>query len=223
MKKTTFVLAAILAALPISASAGLFGSVTNAVTGGGSAQSSGDPVAASNQLVGQYVAGNISVLTAQKDMAQALHLKGQVATIDATLKSLKSSASGKVGKSVLEKNNNIISSSSKAITAEQAKKPILSAEDKVDYAKGLGSLGGGVLHYVGMKNAASSFSSSASSLSPMAAAQDASALSSGLYVVKSLPSSISNLGSSLNEAVSFAKSNKIAVPASATNALGSLK
>ncbi|MBN6742810.1 hypothetical protein JKG47_20380 [Acidithiobacillus sp. MC6.1] len=111
----------------------------------------------------------------------------------------------------------------KAIAEAQAKKPILSAEDKIDYAKGLGSLGGGILHYVGMKNAASSFSSSVSSLSPMAAAQDASALSSGLYVVKSLPSSISNLGSSLNEAVSFAKSNKIAVPASATNALGSFK
>ncbi|MCK9189779.1 hypothetical protein [Acidithiobacillus sp.] len=222
MKKTTFVLAAILAALPISASAGLFGSVANAVTGGGSAQSSGDPVAASNQLVGQYVAGNISVLTAQKDMAQALHLKGQVATIKATLTSLKTGAAGKVGKSGLEHAGTIIGGSSKAIAEAQAKKPILSAEDKIDYAKGLGSLGGGILHYVGMKNAASSFSSSVSSLSPMTAAQDASALSSGLYVVKSLPSSISNLGSSLNEAVSFAKSNKIAVPASATNALGSL-
>jgi hypothetical protein len=222
MKKTTFVLAAILAALPISASAGLFGSVTNAVTGGGSTQSSGDPVAASNQLVGQYVAGNISVLTAQKDMAKALHLKGQVATIDATISSLNSSASGNPSESSIKKAGTKSSASFKAIAEAEAKKPILSAEDKVDYAKGLGTLSGGILHYVGMKNAASSFSSSVSSLSPMAAAQDASALSSGLYVVKSLPSSISNLGSSLKEAVSFAKSNKIAVPASATNALGSL-
>ena len=222
MKKTTLVLVAMFAALPLSASAGLFGSVASAVTGGDSTQSSGDPVSASNRLVSQYVAGNVSILTAQKDMAKALHLKGQVATIDATLKSLKSSSSGKVSKSGLEHAGKIIGGSSAAITAEQAKSPILSAADKVDYAKGLASLGGGIIHYVGMKSAASSFSSSVSSLSPMAAAQDATEIASGLYVVKSLPSSISNLGSSLSEAVSFAKSNKIAVPSSATKALGAL-
>ncbi len=222
MKKINLIFIAVLAAVPLSASAGLFGSVTSAVTGGSSTQGSGNPVTESNQLATQYVSGNISVLTAQKDMAKALHLKNQVSTIDATIASLKSSASGKVGKSSLEHAGKIIAGSSTAISAEQAKKPHLSAADKIDYAKGLANLGGGIIHYVGMKNAASAFSSSASSMSPMAAAQDASEIATGLYVVKSLPTSISNLGDSLNEAVSFAKSNKIPVPASATNALGSL-
>lgn len=222
MKKINLVFIAALTAIPLSASAGLFGSVTSAVTGGSASQGSGNPVAESNKLVGQYVEGNLSILTAQKDMAQALHLKKQVSTIDATITSLKSSSSGEVKKSSLEHAGKIISGTTTAITAAQNKKPILSATDKVDYAKGLANLGGGIIHYIGMKNAASAFSSSAASLSPMAAAQDASDLEAGLYVAKSLPTSISNLGSSLNEAVSFAKSNKIKVPASATKALGAL-
>jgi hypothetical protein len=222
MKKTAILLTVLLSALPLSASAGLLGSVTGTVMGGSSSQSSGDPVAASNQLVSQYVAGNVSVLTAQKDLATALHLKNEASGIDASIASLKSSASGKTDKSTLEKADKTVSVSSKAITDALAKKPALSAADKVVYAKGLASLAVGILHYVDMKNAASSFSSSVSSLSPMAAAQDASTLAAGLYVVKSLPASITNLGSTLNQAVSFAKSNHIAVPASATKALGSL-
>ncbi|WP_312261289.1 hypothetical protein [Candidatus Igneacidithiobacillus taiwanensis] len=218
MLKKTLLVVGILVAFPLSASAGMLGSITSAVSGGSSSGGS-NAVTAGNQLVAKYVAGNVSVLKAQRDMAKALGLKTELAADEATLKSMQS---GSVSKHKLNKIDKIIATNSAAIKSQMASKPVLSAASKVEYAKGLGELAAGVIDYVGMKNAAAAFSSSASSLSPMAAAQDASELAAALYVAKSLPSSISNLGSALNEAVSFAKSNKIPVPANATKALGSL-
>jgi hypothetical protein len=44
-------------------------------------------------------------------------------------------------------------------------------------------------------------------------------LQSGVYIVRSLPGSVSNLTGSLKSAIDFAKSNGVEVPADATSVL----
>jgi hypothetical protein len=92
----------------------------------------------------------------------------------------------------------------------------LDAQSKQTYAKGLVLLAAGLVNYTGMKQGVAGF---AKGLAGPGALQAGGQLAVGAYIVKTLPSSISNTTSTLSNAVSFAKSHGIEVPADATAAL----
>ncbi|MFX7784990.1 hypothetical protein ABTJ92_22470, partial [Acinetobacter baumannii] len=76
-----------------------------------------------------------------------------------------------------------------------------------EYAEGLVVLVQGVKKYIAMSAEAQTFANGLSSASPM----QLPGLQSGAYIVKSLPTSIGNLTGLLKNAVSFARSNGVAV------------
>ena len=77
-------------------------------------------------------------------------------------------------------------------------------------------LASGLIKYTGMKQDVAGFSKG---LAGPGALQAGTKLQAGAYIVKTLPSSISNTTSTLSSAVSFAKSHGIEVPPDATAAL----
>jgi hypothetical protein len=185
-----------------------FGSLSAKLSGGG-----GDLTGQQTGLVNSYVAGGKDVLSSQSKLLLALGLKDQAATAQATADSLGSgSTKDGISKSdeVQSENSTAISDALKNHTAD------LDAQSKQTYSQGLLLLASGLVKYTGMKQGVAGFSKG---LASPAGLQAASNLQAGAYIVKTLPSSISNTASTLNSAVSFAKSHGIEVPPDATAAL----
>ena len=200
-------------AVPLSASAfdlsGAIGSVTGSKSDAGSG---GDAMAQQDALVNSYVAANKEVLTAQYKMASALGASDAAALAKAEAAALGSGATV----DSLSKADSVQSDVSKAITERQnAVGNTMDAAAKKEYASGLASLGKGVIQYAAMTTKFNAFKNAIASVSPLALTK----LSAGAYVVKTFPSNSSNLHKTLTQAVSFAKSNAIPVPADATSAL----
>lgn len=213
MKKPIVTIAlSVCIAFPVAAYAFGFGSLPG--IGGGGASSGTDLSASQDQLVKSYVSGSKLVLVSQYEMANAVGLKDKAAAYKATADALSTGAT----KDNLENADKAMSDSSKAVADALAKNPTMDAEGKKHFALGLASLAGGIISYSGMTKDASNFSSGISSASPM----ELMKLSSAMYIVKSLPSNLKNLISSLNNAVSFAKSHDIPVPSDATKALSAI-
>jgi hypothetical protein len=209
---TATVAAAALLALPLSSMAQLnfLKAIPNMLGGEASAESSGQ----STSLVSGFVAANKEVLMANSLMAEALGLKDQAATLKATSDALTDGAT----QGNLEDASKAVSTSTDAVAAAMAKQPKLDAASKTKYQAGVGRLGVGMLRYVALRGPAASFSTNIKSFNPLALTN----LQSGVYVMTQLPSSISNLSTSLQNATAFAKSNNIPVPADATKALAAL-
>jgi hypothetical protein len=218
MKKICATVAtATLLTLPMSAIAqfNFFQAIPNLLSGiGGGGATGADPAAQGGSLVAGFVAANKEVLMANSLMADALGLKDEAAVLQATSDALTDGAT----QGNLEDASKAITSSTDAVAAAMAKQPKLSAASKQQYSRGIGRLGLGLLRYSKLKGAAANFSSGMSSLNPFALA----GLQSGVYVMTQLPSSITNLVTSLQNATAFAKSNAIPVPADATQALAGL-
>jgi len=179
---------------------------------GGSKSSGGntgaDLGAQQDSLVRNYVAAGKDVLTANSYFADALGIKAQAVNATATSDSLSAKD--------IEAQDKAISANAAAVSdAMKAGATLKDAESKAKYSKGLVSLVSGVVKYKGMTKDAQGFSSGLSSASPMMLPK----LQSGAYVVKSLPSSVSNLSGSLKSAIDFAKSNGVEIPADATSLL----
>lgn len=158
-------------------------------------------------LVRGFVAANKDVLSANAKMAAALGLKDKAGSAQATADSLNDGAT----KGNLEEANKVVADSGGEIAAAQAKKPVLDAAAKATYAQGLLSLVSGVSKYVGLGKNVKDMSSSLSSASPMMLPK----LQSAAYVVSNFPGSASNVTTALKNAIDFAKSNGIEVPADA--------
>ncbi len=118
----------------------------------------------------------------------------------------------------LEDANKAVSASTAAVSAEMAKGPKLDAKAKATYQAGLAQLGHGLLRYIALRGPAQSFSAGVKSASPMMIPK----LVTGVYIVGQLPSGVSNLATSLQNASAFAKSNDIPVPDDATKAMAAL-
>ena len=161
-----------------------------------------------DSLVRSYVAAGKEVLTANSHFADALGIKAQVVNATATSDSLSAKD--------IEAQDKAISANAAAVSdAMKAGATLKDAESKAKYSKGLISLASGVMKYKGMTKDAQGFSSGLSGASPMMLPK----LQSGAYVVKSLPSSVSNLSGSLKSAIDFAKNNGVEIPADATSLL----
>lgn len=173
-----------------------------ATSGGSSSASS---------LVATYVSANKDVLLANALLAESLGLKDQAAIARATAEALTEGAT----KDNLEESNKVVNSSSAAVEQAMKRSPQLDAQSQKLYSDGTARLGTGLLKYLSMRSQASAFSSS----NPSAALSGAQ---SGLYVVSTLPKSISNLSATLKITTAFAKDNNIPVPPDATKALAAL-
>lgn len=166
---------------------------------------------AQDQLVKQYVGASKSVLDGNAMMADALGLKAAAASARASGESMTDGAT----KGNLSDANKASSNAAKEI-AEALKNPVaMDAESKTKFSSGLVSLAQGMGKYVGMKAPFDSFQKGLSNVSPMMLPK----LQSGVYIVSSLPGNMSNLGSALSSAISFAKSQNIEVPANVNDVL----
>jgi hypothetical protein len=167
-------------------------------------------------LVKNFVAANIDVLKANAKMSEALGLKSQAATAEATVQQLSSGST--VDKDSASKAAIAVADTGGAIQAELAKKPALDAAAKATYAQGLASLATGVVRYTGLGKDVENMGQAMKSASPT----QLPSLGAATYVVSNFPKSASELSKSLKNAIDFAKSNGIEVPAEATAALASL-
>ena len=167
----------------------------------------GDSSVAPEKIVAEYVAGDRSVLSAQGNMLTAVGLKDEGAKAALEAKNLTDGAT----KDNLEEAGKIQTDSSKALQDKMNdKKVVLNASAKQHFGQGLLDLSKGIILYAAMKKDVSGFKPGVTSLG-------ASTLAAG-YVVKSLPGSMVNLGTTLKAAVTFAQNNNIPVPKEASDA-----
>jgi hypothetical protein len=209
---TAIVAAAALLTLPLSSMAQI--NFLKAIPGLGGGEASADSAGQGNTLVTGFVAANKEVLMANSLMAEALGLKEEAATLKATSDALTDGAT----KGNLEDASKAVSTSTDAVAAAMAKQPKLDAASKAKYQAGVGRLGTGMLRYIALRGPAASFSTSIKTVNPLMLTK----LQSGMYVMTQLPTSISNLSTSLQNATAFSKSNDIPVPPDATKALAAL-
>ena len=166
------------------------------------------------QLVRAYVAANKDVLTANSKMAEALGLKDAAVASKATADSLTEGAT----KDNLDAANKEVSTSTDAVAAELKKGPQLDAASKATFGVGMLSLASGVNKFVGVGKNVSEMATGLKSASMM----QLPSLQSAVSIVSKFPDSMATVSSALKNAVAFAKSNDIPVPADATKALAAL-
>lgn len=187
-----------------------FGNLISTVTSGGSSSSNsgGDVVAQQDQLVRSYVAAGKDVSTANSHLAEALGIKAAAINAAATSDSLSATE--------IEAQDKAISVGTAAVSEALKSGATLKDEQaKVKYAQGLLFLATGVKKYTNMSKDAQGFTSGLSSVSPLQIGK----LQSGVYVAKSVPTSVSNLSSVLKSAVDFARNNGVEIPKDATSLL----
>ncbi len=165
-------------------------------------------------LVRGYVSANKDVLEANGLMAGALGLKQEAATAQATSAALTDGAT----KGNLEDSNKAVGELSAKVAAAMASKPVLDEQSKAQYSKGLLLLASGVAKFTGVGKNVSNMGSSLKSVSPMQLPK----LQSAVYIVSNFPTSMTNVGGALQNAISFAQSQDIPVPASANDVLKAL-
>jgi hypothetical protein len=173
----------------------------------------GDLSGQQTSLVRSYVAGGKNVLFSQSKLLEALGLKDQAATAQATANSLSEGATTQN----LQDADKVQSANSTALAdALKNQNAPLDAQSKQTYTQGLALLAAGLIKYAGMRQDIAGFSKG---LAGPGAVQAVKKLQSGVFIITTLPSSISNTISTLNSALSFAKSHGIEVPSDATAAL----
>ncbi|NCT82318.1 MAG: hypothetical protein GXC94_04190 [Comamonadaceae bacterium] len=206
MKKNVLAVVAVIAlaapAVSMAQLGGLLGGVKS------SSNSGADLSGSQDSLVRNYMGAGKDVLTANGHLADALGIKAQAVNAAATADSLSAKD--------VEAQDKAISADAAAVAeALKGGAALKDGEAKAKYAKGLLSLASGVKKYLGLRNDAQGFAKGMSSASPLQMAK----LQSGAYVVKNLPTSITNLTSVLKSAVEFGKSNGVEIPADATSVL----
>lgn len=198
---------------PLSANALGFGDLKSLTSKAGSSGSS-DMSGAQTQLVQQYVSADKSVLDGNSKMAEAVGLKAAAAAARAAGDSLTEGST----KSAISDADKTSSDTSNAVSAALKNTGTMDAPSKAKFADGMLSLAQGLAKYIGMAGSVGSFTSGLTSVSPTMLPM----LQSGAYIASSAPGSIKNLSSALSNAVSYAKSHDITVPADATDVLAKL-
>ena len=184
--------------------------ISNVLGGGTSANSNAgvDLGAQQDALTRNYVAAGNDVMNANRLFAEALGIQAQAVGAAAT--------SDAVSANEIEAQDKAISADAAAIAeAMKSGATLKDAESKVKFGKGLVSLAQAMLKYKGMGKDVESFSSGLSGASPLMLPK----LQSGAYVIKTLPTSVSNLSTSFKSAIDFARSNGVEIPADATSLL----
>ncbi len=201
-------------ALPnVTASPGSSGSSSNASTGA-------DASAAQDQLARAYVAAGKEVLLAQSNLADAVGKKDLAAKAKATAEALSDGAT----KGNLQDSDKVQSEASSEIEAAlKDANTHIDAAGKASYADGMKHLGIGVLRYADLRSKVAAFKDAAQAQLGSASIADKMALTNklatGTYIVSEAPGHLSRLGTTLQAAAAYAKSNDIPVPGDATAAL----
>ena len=193
-KKLVGVLLGVAIAMASGSAYAQLGGLGGSLLGGKSSSSSS---VSADDIVKKYVDGSKDVMTA--DQAAKEELAAKNLTEGATASGLEDAAK-------------VQTESSKALAEKMSgKKVVLDANSKATYTKGLLHLAKGVMKYASLTSDIKGFSPSVTSVG--------TAANSALFITKSLPSSSSNLMSTLKNAVKFARENKIKVPKEATSLL----
>jgi hypothetical protein len=161
-----------------------------------------------DSLVRGYVAAGGNVATANGHLAEALGIKAQALDKSVTADALSAKD--------VEAQDKAVSASANAVSeAIKSGATLKDAQAKVKYAEGLVWLATGLKKYSSLRNEAQGFANGLSGTSPLQLTK----FQAGAYVVKSLPTGITNLASVLKTAVDFARSNGVEVPKDATSVL----
>lgn len=206
MKKTLALSLAAVLLVTAPLSHAQFGNLLGAVKGGSASSGGTDLSGQQDQLTRSYVAAGKEVVTANGHLFAALGINAQSVNASATADSLSAKD--------IEAQDKAISADAAALSeALKSGATLKDGEAKTRYAQGLLHLALGVKKYTNMSKDVQGFSSSVASASPL----QLPGLQSGIYVVKSLPTNVSNLGTVLKSAVEFARSNGVEVPKDATS------
>lgn len=173
--------------------------------------------ATQNQTAADYVAGNQLVISANSEMAQALHLDGVVAKLKESSDALKAGTS----EDSIKASDVAVSKSTEEISNTLKSNPKLDAASKSHFAVGLVALVSGAVSYSKVGKDLTDSKSAMSSASPM----DLMKLGELVYIAKTAPGNMKNLSDALTSAISFAKGQGIPAPANvadATSALGAM-
>lgn len=163
----------------------------------------------SDQIVNKYVGGAKNVNKADVKMLRAVGLKDEADKAELQAKNLTEGATA----GALEEATKSQTDSSQALENKfKGEKVEMDAKSKQQFSDGMADLGRGIVQYVAMGAEAKGFKPSVTSVG--------GTTNSALYVVKSLPDSIKNLGSTLKSSIAFAKTNNIPVPKEANDATG---
>lgn len=182
-----------------------FGGLGSALGGGGG---SGSASVSADSLVKSYVSGTQQVMGSDVSFLKALGQKEMAERVELSAKNLTTGPTS----STLEGAAKVQTESGKAVEEGMlAQKGVMSAESKKDYARGVVELVKGIKSYTGMAIDVKNFKPGISSFGASAGA--------AIFVVKSLPDSLSNLKNTLKRSIAFAKENKIELPADATSVL----
>ncbi|KWR90886.1 hypothetical protein [Cupriavidus sp. IDO] len=212
MKRTLVALSVALTVLtPVAAHAQFS---VSSLMGGKSSSGGADLTAQNDELLRGYVAASKDVLTAQSKMADALGMKDEAVKLQASADTVSNGAT----KDNLADADKLLTDTAKAVAEKLKANPALGEKEKATFVAGLASLGSGMVKYVGLKDKLASFKNAVTTASPLALTK----LGTGVYIVKSLPDSVTTMGGALSNAISYAKGRDIPVPADATKALSNL-
>ena len=159
-------------------------------------------------MVRSYVAAGRDIVSANESFSQALGIKAQAINAAAT--------SDSISAKDVEAQDKAISADAAAVAeALKSGAQLKDAEAKANYAKGLVFMVSGVKKYMEMTKDVQNFSSGLSSASPLQMGK----LAAGAYVVKTFPTSVTNMTTVLKSAIEFGKSNGVEIPKDATSLL----
>jgi hypothetical protein len=206
MKKVLSAVAFVAAATAVSSSFAFGLPPIPGVSGGASSGASqADLSGQQDALVRNFNGANQQVLNAQSKLAGALNLDKESVKAAETAKQM----SGGATQGSVKDGDKVVSDTNGAIATALAKKPVLDAAAKAQYAEGLVHLVTGGIKYAGLGKDVTNMGSGLKSASPLALAK----LSDAAYIVSKFPGSASNLVDTVKQAVAFAKGQDIPVPA----------
>lgn len=159
-------------------------------------------------LVASYTAASTSVLSGQKDLAQALNLKDTVSELDGQIKALES---GNISSGTISKTTELSENVNKALTEKLSQGEELSSDAKVLAAKGLGKYAVGTASTVVLVNSAkhlvegSKKAMDAKGVTPLDKAAIAENMAIGSAVMTQVPGLAKDLLTSGKQLIQFAK------------------
>lgn len=162
------------------------------------------------QIVSAFVGITKTVLAGDAGMLGALGLKEQAGKAGAAAAALEAGPSRSQIEDVLK----LQADNSQALEAKMAGKAELSDAAKQEFGSGVADLASGMMQYAAMSKDLFDLKKTVRPIGGPA--------SSALYVSKSLPGSVKELGQTLKAAVAFAKANNISLPQQVNDALALL-
>ncbi|MGF6920662.1 hypothetical protein [Paraburkholderia sp. 40] len=182
-------------------------------------------------LVQNYLGANQQVLSGQSSLASSMGMTGVASQAQSAAGMLAGAAgSGGAGglpsASVLSQLGGTQQSVSQSLMqafTHGSSTPASTGASKQAFTDGLASLGKGVSQYAGLQSDLGAVSNTMSMSSLLQAGSNPATAQAATYIAQSAPGQLQSLVSTLSQAVQYAKTNGIAVPAVATSALSGVR